>query len=136
VTRLQPVIWSKGTFLTPQHLQIQDRFIENTLRFQLEALNFRPWGFQDLQIDHDALSAGVFSISRATGIFADGLLFDIPDADPGPPPKPLAECFEVDQDSIDVFLAIPQHKERGLNVSVSQIGADTRYRAEGVLLRD
>jgi type VI secretion system protein ImpJ len=136
MTRLQPVIWSKGTFLTPQHLQIQDRFIENTLQFQLEALNFRPWGFQDLQIDHDALSAGVFSISRATGIFADGLLFEIPGADPGPPPKPLAECFDVDQDSIDVFLAIPQHKERGLNVSVSQIGADTRYRAEVVLLRD
>jgi type VI secretion system protein ImpJ len=136
MTRLQPVIWSKGTFLTPQHLQIQDRFIENTLRFQLEALNFRPWGFQDLQIDHEALSAGVFSISAASGIFADGLLFDIPNSDPGPPPKPLAECFEVDQDTIDVFLAIPQHRERGLNVSVSQIGADTRYHAEVALLRD
>jgi type VI secretion system protein ImpJ len=136
MTRLQPVIWSKGTFLTPQHLQIQDRFIENTLRFQLEALNFRPWGFQELQIDHDALSAGLFSISRATGIFADGLLFEIPAADPEPPPKPLAECFEVDKDTIDVFLAIPQHRERGLNVSVSQIGADTRYRAEVALVRD
>ena len=134
--RLQPVIWSKGTFLTPQHLQIQDRFIENTLRFQLEALNFRPWGFQSLQIDNAALASGVFSISSATGIFADGLLFDIPNSDPGPPPKPLADCFEVDQESIDVFLAIPHFRERGLNVSATQIGADTRYRAEVALLRD
>jgi type VI secretion system protein ImpJ len=136
MTRLQPVIWSKGTFLTPQHLQIQDRFIENTLRFQLEALNFRPWGFQSLRIDHAALANGVFSISSAAGIFSDGLLFDIPNSDPGPPPKPLAECFEVDEDSIDVYLAIPHLRERGLNVSATQIGADTRYRAEVALLRD
>jgi type VI secretion system protein ImpJ len=136
MTRLQPVIWSKGTFLTPQHLQIQDRFIENTLRFQLEALNFRPWGFQSLQIDNAALAAGVFSVSSATGIFPDGLLFDIPNSDAGPPPKPLADCFEVDQDSIDVYLAIPHFRDRGLNVSATQIGADTRYRAEVALLRD
>src|SRR5437660_1768324 len=69
MTQLQPVIWSKGTFLTPQHLQIQDRFIENTLRFQLEALNFRPYGFQRLQIDHEGLAAGKFSVSSASGIF-------------------------------------------------------------------
>ena len=31
--QLQPVIWSKGTFLTPQHLQVQDRFIEDSLNF-------------------------------------------------------------------------------------------------------
>src|SRR5260370_27186570 len=136
MTRLQPVIWSKGTFLTPQHLQIQDRFIENTLRFQLEALNFRPWGFQSLQIDNAALAAGVFSVSSATGIFPDGLLFDVPNSDPGPPPKPLAECLEVDQEAIDVYLAIPHLRERGLNVSATQIGADTRYRAEVALLRD
>jgi type VI secretion system protein ImpJ len=33
--RLQQVIWTKGTFLTPQHLQIQDRFLENKHQFQL-----------------------------------------------------------------------------------------------------
>ena len=49
--QLEPVIWTKGTFLSPQHLQIQDRFLENYLRFQLEALSFRPWGFQRLQIE-------------------------------------------------------------------------------------
>src|ERR1035438_1736600 len=41
---LQPVIWSKGTFLSPQHMQIQDRFTESVLQFRLEALQFRPWG--------------------------------------------------------------------------------------------
>ena len=31
--QLQPVIWSKGTFLTPQHLQTRDRFLESVLQF-------------------------------------------------------------------------------------------------------
>src|SRR5712692_2958808 len=55
--RLEPVIWAKGTFLTPQHLQIQDRFLENTLRFQLDALSFRPWGFRQLLVNQELLAA-------------------------------------------------------------------------------
>ena len=134
--QLQPVIWSKGTFLTPQHLQIQDRFIENTLRFQVEALSFRPWGFQTLEIDQQALTAGNLVLTRASGMFPDGLLFDIPDSDAAPPPKSLVDCFEVDQDNLDVYLAIPHYRERGLNVSGSQFKADTRFRAEVQLMRD
>ena len=55
--RLQPVIWTKGTFLTPQHLQLQDRFLENLLEFHLDSLAFRPWGFATLQISREALAA-------------------------------------------------------------------------------
>ncbi len=134
--RLQPVIWSKGTFLSPQHLQIQDRFIEGTLQFRLEALNFRPWGFQELRINQEALAAGNFAISTATGLFPDGVPFDIPDSDPAPAPKPLVQYFEADQEGVDVYLAIPHYRERGLNVSVAQRNADTRYVAEIVMVRD
>lgn len=133
--RLQPVIWSKGTFLSPQHLQIQDRFIENTLQFRVEALNFRPWGFQRLQIDQEALAAGNFAISVASGILPDGLAFDIPASDPAPPAKPLAQHFEG-QASLDIYLAIPQYRDRSLNVSVTPGNADTRYLTEAVLMRD
>ena len=82
--QLQPVIWMKGTFLSPQHLQTQDRFLENNLRFQLEALSYQPWGFSELQINQEALAAGNFQITRATGIFPDGLVFDIPNSDLAP----------------------------------------------------
>src|SRR3954464_2084953 len=78
--RLQPVIWSKGTALTPQHLQNQDRFFESSLQFRINALAFRPWGFQDLEIDHQALAASSFALTRASGVLPDGLLFDIPDS--------------------------------------------------------
>ena len=66
--RLQPVIWSKGTFLSPQHLQAQERFVEDSARFYLDSLNARAWGFHDFQIDAKALTEGRFTILRATGV--------------------------------------------------------------------
>ena len=134
--RLQPVIWSKGTFLTPQHLQIQDRFIENTLQFQLESLIFRPWGFRQLTIDNELLSTGVLSIGKASGVFPDGLLFDVPDSDAAPPPRNLVECFDVDKDTLDVFLVIPSYREKGMNVSSAEANGDTRYHSSYLLMRD
>ena len=134
--QLQPVIWAKGTFLTPQHLQAQDRFIESTLQFRLEALNFRPWGFSELLINEEALGEGNLAITRAVGIFPDGLPFEIPDSDPAPPPKPFVPLFEADQQTLDVYLAIPQYRERGINVSVAHRGADARYQAEVQTVRD
>ena len=76
--QLQPVIWMKGTALSPQHLQSQDRFIEDSLRFRLESLSANPWGFLTLQIDQEALAGGIFTLSAASGVFPDGLLFDFP----------------------------------------------------------
>jgi type VI secretion system protein ImpJ len=134
--QLQPVIWAKGTFLTPQHLQAQERYVESSLEFRLEALNFRPWGFYELLFNEEALGEGNLVISRAAGIFPDGLPFEIPDSDPGPAPRPFAPFFEPDQQSLDVYLAIPQYRERGLNVSVAHGGADARYQAEVQTLRD
>lgn len=134
--RLQPVIWSKGTFLSPQHLQLQDRFLENLLQFHLENLAFRPWGFGELQISQETLAAGSLGISAAAGIFPDGLLFDIPNSDAAPPPKPLADCFEQDQTTLDLYLAVPQYRDRGLNVATSARDGGARYRAEIELFRD
>jgi type VI secretion system protein ImpJ len=134
--QLQPVIWTKGTFLSPQHLQLQDRFLENLLQFQLESLSFRPWGFRSLQISQEALAAGAFGISSASGLLPDGLLFDIPNSDAAPAPRQLADCFEPDQTSTELYLAIPHYRERGLNVANSTREGGARYRAEVELFRD
>ena len=133
---LQPVIWAKGTFLTPQHLQAQDRFVESILQFRLDALNFRPWGFRDLQINQEALASGTFAIHRAEGMFADGLPFDIPESDPAPPARAIAEFFGPGPGSLDVWLALPSFKENGLNVSMAARGLETRYLAEVETFRD
>lgn len=134
--RLQPVIWMKGTFLNPQYLQSQDRYLESTLQFHLESLTYAPWGFRELRVDHEALAAGYFSLAQAAGIFPDGLLFDIPNSDPPPAPKPLAEFLEPDQETMDIYLAVPHYRDRGLNVSLASGDADTRYLTEVAMLRD
>jgi type VI secretion system protein ImpJ len=134
--QLQPVIWSKGTYLTQQHLQVQDLFLESSLHFRLNALHFRPWGFQSVVIDQEALAGGFFSLTRAAGIFPDGLLFDMPGSDHLPAPKALAACFDPDEDELDVYMAIPPYRQGGLNVATLQSGADTRYNPEVMLLKD
>lgn len=134
--RLQPVVWAKGTFLSPQHMQIQDRFIESVLEACLSSLNFRPWGFNRLSVNQEALAGGAFALSSASGLFPDGLAFDIPDADAAPAPKPLAPYFEAEQTQLDVYLAIPHYRERGLNVSVPRQNTDTRFLSEVVVVRD
>lgn len=134
--QLQPVIWSKGTFLTPQHLQAHDRFLEDSLQFQLQALGFRTWGFCTLQFDEQALPEGRLAIVQAAGIFPDGLLFDIPESDAAPPMKSLIECFTSDQTTLDVFLAVPCHRDHGVNVASGKLGGAPRYSAELMMLRD
>jgi len=133
---LQPVIWSKGTFLSPQHMQTQDRFTESMLQFRLESLQFRPWGFSHLCINQEALAAGTFAIHEAAGLFPDGLPFEIPSSDPAPPVKPLAGYFDKDQETLDLFLAIPNYRISGTNLSMRERGMDTRYVAELTSFRD
>ena len=80
---LQPVIWSKGTFLQPQHLQAQDRFLESLIEFRTRELCFKPYGFASLAIDSERLAAdGVFQLVEAKGLMPDGLTLDMPACDP------------------------------------------------------
>jgi type VI secretion system protein ImpJ len=134
--QLQPVIWAKGTFLTPQHLQFQDRFLESLLEFKLVALQFCPWGFAEIQIDRAALSTGTLLLTRAAGLFPDGLVFEIPDSDPAPGARALAPSFAPDQEYLSVYLAIPQHQDRGLNITTGATSVDARYQAKITLRRD
>jgi type VI secretion system protein ImpJ len=132
--QLEPIVWTKGTFLSPQHLQRQDRFLEDLLQFQSESLAFSPWGFRTLEISHVALAAGSFGIARASGMFADGLAFDFPGSDKAPGPKPLTACFAGNREAVEVYLAVPQFHERGRNVA--QHDGDARYRAETEVFHD
>lgn len=134
--QLQPVLWTKGTFLTPQHLQLQDRFLEDSLNFRLQALKFCAWGFSEVVLDQELLADGQLAISRASGIFPDGLLFDIPGSDQPPPSKALAECFDPGVGDLDVYLTVPDYKQKGLNVAGLGRAAGSRYLAEITTVRD
>lgn len=134
--QLQPVVWSKGVFLSPQHLQAQDRFFEDTLRFLSGALSFRNWGFASLRIDAAGLSEGRLSVAQATGVFPDGLMLDIPDSDAPPASRTLDECFSQGSSTCAFFLAVPQDRPGGINVALQRGGASTRFYSELQMLRD
>lgn len=134
--QLQKVLWSKGVLLNPQHLQLQDRYLEELLEFRLDALTFCPWGFSALEIDRQALAAGSVVLSAAAGLMPDGLVFDIPSADSSPAPLALAEHWQPDQTTLDVYLTIPEHRAGGHNVSSSETGRNARFIADIVFRRD
>ena len=132
---MQKVLWNKGVLLMPQHLQMQDRFLEELLAFELRSLAFCPWGFSRLEIDREALAGGTLAVSAATGLLPDGTPFDVPEADPAPPPKPLDAHWAPDAQTLDVHLGLPEHRVGGRNVA-SAAGGSARYRAELSLRRD
>ncbi len=134
--QMQGVLWTKGTLLTPQHLQIQDRFLEDLLQFQFSSLSFRPWGFRELEIDREALEGGSLALSRASGIFPDGLPFDMPGGDPTPAPRPLEDLWEPDQETMLLYLGVPERRSEGRNVGVQKTRDDARFLAEVELRRD
>lgn len=133
---MQKPLWTKGVLLSPQHLQAQDRFLEEQLAFQLSALSFFPWGFSRLEVDREALAAGSFALASAAGLMPDGLSFDMPGADPLPPPRPLEDEWSGDRTSLDIFLGIPEHRADGRNVSMVPADRGTRYLSEVSLRRD
>jgi type VI secretion system protein ImpJ len=133
---MQPVLWTKGVLLSPQHLQTQDRFLEDLIQFQVGGLTYCPWGFHRLEVDHEALAAGSFAISAAAGIFPDGLLFDLPLSDAAPAPKLLEGAWEQDQTELDIYLAVPEYRVSGQNVAVTIGDTSARYAAEVLLRRD
>src|SRR5215472_5226766 len=134
MSRLEPVVWTKGTFLTPQHLQCQRRFLEDLLDFQVRSLTFCPWGFRTLQVNRADLVMGSFSIAAASGVFSDGLPFDFPRFDRAPAAKPLADCFAPGSKTVEIRLAVPAFHERGLNLS--PLNGEGRFRAEIEMFRD
>ena len=134
--QLQPVLWSKGTFLTPQHLQLQDKFLEDSMSFRVQSLKFCAWGFNEIVLDQELLADGQLAVSRASGIFPDGLPFDIPGPDQPPPSKAIAEYFDQDVKSLDFYLTVPDYKDKGLNVAGLGRTASSRYLAEIANVRD
>lgn len=128
--QLRSVLWTKGTLLNPQHLQVQDRYLEDKLGFHLSALSFCPWGFLSLAMDEEALPSGQLRLSRAAGLFPDGLAFDIPGADEPPAPRKIEPHWHQDQTSMTVYLAIPTYRTDGRNVSSDVLDYSVRYSPE------
>lgn len=128
---LSRVVWSEGMHLGPQHFQMQSRYFEDSLWFLNGSLRNHPWGLLNLSIDADAVRNGLAVLRYASGIFPDGLAFEIPDSDPAPPPLSLRDLFSPTDSEILLHLAVPARGDQGhdtdLTNTASANGAASRF---------
>ena len=85
------VAWQEGMFLSAQHFQQQDRWVESQLRSSMSSLRPHPWGLIRFSIAQDLLATGRFAASGIAGLFEDGTPFSLPDEADLPPPVELPE---------------------------------------------
>ena len=71
------VVWSEGMFLSPQHFQQQERYLEEFTKQYCSLMNPMRHGLAELELDYSLISIGKVGIKRAKGIFPDGTPFDI-----------------------------------------------------------
>lgn len=136
---LSRVVWSEGMYLGPHHFQVQSRYFEDSIRFVTTNLWFESYGLVGVQFDTDALRNGTVSLVHARGIFPDGLVFHMPDSDPLPHARAIAEIFPPTRDKLKVMLAVPARKQDGVNcvpIEEASVAPGARFWAESKVLYD
>lgn len=134
---LSRLVWSEGMHLGPHHFQAQSRYFEDSVRFALENLYFAPWGLRGCELDAEALLNGTLALVSARGTFPDGLVFQMPDADPLPPARNITDLFSPVRESMTAYLAIAPRTPDGLNCDLNGgNGSAARFIAETVTLHD
>jgi type VI secretion system protein ImpJ len=124
-------------YLAPHHFQVQSRYFEDSIHFAISALCYEPYGFVGCGLDAEALRNGTLSLLHARGILPDGTPFHMPDCDPLPPARNVADLFPPTRDKITVLLAIPERKPGGANCTPSPgDGPWVRFMAEAKPVAD
>jgi len=132
---LSRVVWSEGMHLGPHHFQTQSRYFEDSLWFLSANLRRNPWGLLSLSLDTEAVRNGLAILRHASGVFPDGLIFDVPESDPAPLPINLGDLFAPTDSEIILSIAVPLRRDLGLDCDLGE-GAGSRYSAEQRSLRD
>lgn len=139
---LSRVVWSEGMYLAPHHFQVQSRYFEDSIRFTTSSLWYQSYGLIGAQLDPQALVNGTVALLHARGMFADGLAFHMPESDPLPAARNIADLFPVARDKVTVMLAVPPRRPEGLNCITPEAngsapnGESPRFYAEATLLHD
>ena len=123
--QLSRVVWHEGMHLAQHHFQAQNRFAEDAFHAALAQLYPFSYGLSGVTLDADALRNGTVSLLHARGLLPDGLAFNMPEADPAPAPRELADVFLPTQESQLVHLAIPAYRPNGANTRLPDVRGAT-----------
>ena len=138
---LSRVVWSEGMYIGPHHFQAQSRYFEDSTQFVNASLRRDYYGFLGCEVDAEALRNGTLALVHARGIFPDGLLFKMPECDPLPTPRTIADIFPSDRDKLNVYLSISARKPSGINCALTEPAPNTaansaRFTAQNTTVRD
>ncbi len=135
---LSRVVWAEGMYLGPHHFQTQSRYFEDSIAFIVSSLWHQPWGLLHFALDEESISNGNCVLLHASGVFPDGLPFDLPNSDPSPPPRNLLDVFPATNTSLSLFLAVPKRRDAGDDYAIDGAGGTSgaRFTAMQRILRD
>ncbi|MBT9330195.1 type VI secretion system baseplate subunit TssK [Paracidobacterium acidisoli] len=133
---LSRVVWSEGMYLGPHHFQTQTRYFEDSIAFLVASLWHEPWGLLHLELDQKAIRNGNAVLLQASGIFPDGLPFELPGSDPSPAARNLTDVFPSTDASLLLYLTVPARRDNGFDCSLNGAGAGTRFSRMQRQLRD
>ncbi|MCT8165095.1 MULTISPECIES: type VI secretion system baseplate subunit TssK [unclassified Pseudomonas] len=127
------VVWSEGMFITTQHFQQHDRYLEHFVDARSRPLSAAAWGFSELLLDQGLLAQGKLAILSARGLLPDGTPFDIPRDDL--PPAPLEVPDELRDGVIHLGLPLKRAGARD-TVDEGEALAGARYISRVSEVRD
>src|SRR6516164_1872225 len=104
---LSRVVWSEGMYIAPHHFQTQSRYFEDSISFLASSLWREPWGMLHLEMNRQAIANGTVSLLHASGIFGDGLCFEMPGFDTLPLARTIASLAEPSDSDLILHLAVP-----------------------------
>ncbi len=133
---LSRVVWSEGMYLSPHHFQTQSRYFEDSIAFLAASLWPEPWGLLHAELDPKALRNGTASLLHASGIFPDGLAFELPNSDPPPPIRNLLDVFPSTDAMLPVYLTVPRRRDNGFDCDLAASPNSSRFARMQRLLRD
>lgn len=133
---LSRVVWSEGMYLGPHHFQTQSRYFEDSIAFLVASLWHEPWGFLHFELDQKAIRNSSAVVLHASGIFPDGLTFELPNSDPPPAARNLTEVFPSTDAVLPLYLAVPARKDNGFDCDLGGAANGTRYARMQRVLRD
>lgn len=133
---LSRVVWSEGMYLSPHHFQTQSRYFEDSIAFLAASLWHQPWGLLHAELDQKAIRNGSAVLLHASGIFPDGLTFELPDSDPPAPARNLLELFPPTDAALPLYLTVPARRDNGFDLDPAAAPNSSRFSIMQRTLRD
>ena len=115
MSRYRRVVWAEGMLLTPHHFQQLDNYHEQALNSRFASSAPYNWGVLDLQVNRESIANGYFDLVQCRAVLPDGLMINIPEIEQAPPPRPVEGHFDMADEYLDVYLAIPAKRAGAIN---------------------